>query len=169
MSSYATNIAIGGHLPANRLHGLLNAAAACGVALDWNGDRLNVDARGLAALREAIIEAATSNEPLRLYNDSAKWGKLPPLETFCQEHDLVFRREHDPDAGEIGIVVWWQPSMPAPSECQADGDGKPFVYVDVLADLLDAANTPQTAVDQLRAFLSQATPIDIGCLRLEGV
>lgn len=166
MNDYATNIAIGGLLPVSLLPGLLRAAVHCGTGFDWNGDRLDETASDLRCLQDMIEEAASAGNPLRLYNDVASGGRLEALEGFCCEHGLSYRREHDPDHGDSGMVCWWSPGMSAPTEREADSDGKPFVFVSEIVEILDGKATPRAALAAIRDLAKRATPFEVGTLTL---
>jgi hypothetical protein len=166
MNDYATNIAIGGVLPASRLPELLRAAVHCGTGFDWNGDRLDETDSDLQCLQDMIEEAKTTGEPLRLYNDVAGGGRLEALEAFCRGQGLSYRREHDPDHGDTGMVSWWSPGMAAPTEREADSDGEPFVFVREIVEILDGPGTPKAAVAAIRDLAKRATPFEIGVLTL---
>lgn len=166
MNIYATNIAIGGVLQTSRLPELLAAASLCGTAFDWNGDRLQGTDADLACLRDMIDEARKAGEPLRLYNDSASWGRFDEIETFCRSVGLAYRRESDPDQGETGTVCWWMSGMAEPTERPADSDGEPFVYVRDIVAVLDGARTQKAAVAAMRDIAKRATPFDVTVLTL---
>lgn len=166
MQDYATNIAIGGTLPSSALPGLLAAAVHCGTAFDWNADRLVENDGDLQCLRDIIEDSAKEGEPLRLYNDTAGWGRLEALETFCREHGLNYRREHDPDGGESGMVCWWSPGMSEPTERPADSDGEPFVYVKDVVEAIGSVRTDKAAMAAVRDLLKRATPVEVGVLLL---
>lgn len=169
MNNYATNIAIGGLLETSKLPGLLQAAVHCGTALDWNGDRLTDDADDLECLRDVIVDAKVQGEPLRLYNDTAGGGRLEALENFCRDNGLSYRREHDPDHGDTGMVCWWMPGMSTPTEREADAGGEPFVYVREVMEILELLNTvytPKVAVTAIHDLMKRATPFDVTTLTL---
>lgn len=167
MNSYSTNIAIGGVLPASRLAGLLRAAAHCGTAFDWNGERLVESDDDLQCLRDMIAEAKAEGQPLRLYNDSATGGRLEDLETFCRENGLSYRRSYDPDHGDSGMVCWWSPGMSGPTEREADADGEPFVFVREIVEIIDSVHTPKATVAAIRDLAKRATPFDVTVLTLQ--
>lgn len=166
MQEYSTSIAIGGVLPKAALPGLLAAAVHCGTAFDWNADRLVDNDADLCCLQDIIEDSARRSEPLRLYNDVAGWGRLEALETFCREHGLNYRREHDPDNGESGMVCWWSPGMKEPTERPADSDGEPFVYVRDIVEATASARTDKAAMAAVRDLLRRTTPVEIGALTL---
>lgn len=166
MNDYATNISIGGVLPVSLLPDLLSAAVHCGTGFDWNGDRLGETDSELQRLRDMIDEESSSGDPLRLYNDVAGGGRLEALETFCREHGLSYRREHDPDHGDTGMVCWWSPGMSAPTEREADSGGEPFVFVHEIVEILDGKATPKAALAAIRDLAKRATPFEVGTLTL---
>ena len=167
MNSYATNIAIGGTLPATKLKDLLRAVAQSRVGLDWNEATIGYHSNGLQELSDGNDAAAANGEPLRLYSDAATNGRLDAIESFCTTHGLSYRSESDPDHGENGMVRWWTPGMAKPGEREADSDGEPFIHVKDVVAALDAANDAEAAVAALRDLVDQATPVEVPPLVLE--
>lgn len=158
MAQYSTSIAIGGILPTASFANLLAAAAQDGAGLDWSEPGLSENDT------DRLLSAIEPDSPLRLFSSYATSGRFDALEGFCRTAGLFYRREHDPDHGEDGMVVWWTPAMSEPGESPANADGEPLVTVKAVRQALSQSPPLQ----ELTRLLDQREAPEIGAFSLEG-
>src|SRR5687767_7680654 len=87
-----THITVGGRIPRELVPGLCRAICNESGGLDWGDDAFKPRrAADLLAARQLIGNAAV----LRLFDETACWGKFELLEAFLIEHRIPFDRQHD--------------------------------------------------------------------------
>src|SRR3990167_6972259 len=69
---------LGGHLPPEPWLALAAVIAGESLSIEWDGPAFESSHR-------------TVGEPLELFANEVAWGKVEPLETFCQDHGLPYR------------------------------------------------------------------------------
>ncbi|MDR7061669.1 MULTISPECIES: hypothetical protein [unclassified Sphingopyxis] len=69
---------LGGHLTPETWLALAAVIAGESLSIEWDGPAFESSHR-------------TVGEPLELFANEVAWGKVEPLETFCQDHGLPYR------------------------------------------------------------------------------
>lgn len=126
-------IEMGGLLPSNNVRDLYRAACNDNVGFEWGESDLGT----FEEFRHAISEF--KNTTLILTNDQAPYGTLPSLEAFCVATNLSFLRHSDACYEESPEIMFYTPTMDAPTLTLATQDGEPAVELSTLNNLITVA------------------------------
>lgn len=153
-------ILIGGVLVEDQVTDLFEAAADDGVTTIDDGPI------GDEAEFRALIDGAG---PLILMDAQASYGKLPALETTCQDLGLSFRRNSDAGYEYEAEVVSWAPGMDHPRWTAGSQAGAAMIALNTVRGLLDApAASDAELIVRLRAEIARHTPVDVPPLVIAG-
>lgn len=142
MSEMSAELLIGGPISEELVSELAKRIIYYAPSEDFSSDRLVDEGHAI----EAIEAAACEGRPLRLTDESLKYGHFREIEAFCEEHRIAFRAHAEAASSlDAELLVYRPATMQKPIEASADSDGEPLLR---LKDLERFRN-----IQAARAFL----------------
>jgi len=171
-----TSIEIGGTLKPNKLKQLYAKEALIDEFFDavcedcvhpewgsyWSKDHADDKKKFIAYLQKAIKDKKT----IDLRNDQANYGQLDYVIAFCQNHDLPFIKQTDPDCDEPETVTYWEPDGELKERIASSG--AVVIPISEIETVIDSKLTEQEKLEKLKEMVEDRKPPELPPFNFEG-